>query len=294
MPYNEQQLCGNEIDLPFLQQMGFVRSSNANRLSWHSHSGFEILFLLEGRTAYEFKSLRTVELTGGQFMVVPPRVVHRGKHDMRAPCRICGLTLTPLQPKICRNSPFTPDDVACIHAALARSAITIHPLNPPLRWIIKRLMDEADKYWTSPNERTSPAVLRTFICGAILEVVRQIISPPQAPKAIVAAAVAYLGKHFGHAVSIGQLATHLGYSRSRVYELFKSETGLSPNDYLQRLRIENAQRLLCNTKKSVTTIALDLGFNSGQYFCTAFRRYTGVTPARYRKDDKQSKGSRPY
>lgn len=281
-----EHLLGRQIDFPLLQQMGLVRSSSASRVPWHSHSGFEILFLLEGRTSYEFKSGSTVELRGGQFLVVPPKAVHRGKHDVRAPCRICGLALAPLSQNVWRNSPFTRADVAHIRAALACSAITMHPLNSSLRWIIKRLMDETGTRWSSPDDKTSPAILRTLISAAILEAVRQIISLPQAPKAIAAAAVAYLGKHCHEAVSIQQLSAYLGYSRSRVFELFKSEMGLSPNDYLQRVRIERAQQLLRETKKSVTAIALETGFNSGQYFCTVFRRYVGVTPAGFRKDNK--------
>lgn len=281
-----EHLPGRQIKLPLLQRMGLVRSSSASRVSWHSHSGFEILFLLEGRTAYEFKTGATVELQGGQFLVVPPKAVHRGKHDMRTPCRICGLTLNSLQLNVWNRSVFTRSNIAHIRASLTDSAIAIHPLNSSLRWIIKRLMDEIAVYWASPNDKTSAAILRTLISAAILEAVRQIVSPPQAPKAIIAAAVTYLDNHHHEAVSIGQLSAHLGYSRSRVFELFKSETGLSPNDYLQRVRVEHARELLCTTRKSVTAIALETGFNSGQYFCTVFHRYTGVTPGVYRKDNK--------
>jgi len=282
MDYSEH-LTGRQIELPLLRQIGLIRSSNASRVSWHSHSGFEILFLLDGRTAYEFKSGGSVELQGGQFLVVPPQAVHRGRHDVRAPCRICGLALNPLHRNMWRNSPFTPDDLLRIRSSLTRSATTVHPLNPALRWIIRQLMQEAGAHWASQKDEILPAILRSLVGAAILEAVRQIISPPQAPKAIIAAAVAYLDKHFNEEIGIGELAAHLGYSRSRVFELFKSEMGLSPNDCLQRLRIEKAQALLRGTDKSVTTIALETGFNSGQYFCTVFRRYIGVTPASYRR-----------
>ncbi len=281
MDYSEH-LPGRQIELPLLQQMGLIRSSSASRVSWHSHSGFEILFLLDGRTAYEFKTGGAAELQGGQFLVVPPQAVHRGRHDVRAPCRICGLALNPLRRNVWRNTPFTPDDIGRIRSSLTRSGTTVHPLNPALRWIIRQLMQEANAHWTSQKDEIRPAGLRSLIAAAVLEVARQIISPPQAPKAIIAAAVTYLREHFNEEIAIGHLATHLGYSRSRVYELFKSEMGLSPNDCLQRLRIEKAQTLLRGTSKSVTAIALETGFNSGQYFCTVFRRYIGVTPASYR------------
>jgi AraC-like DNA-binding protein/mannose-6-phosphate isomerase-like protein (cupin superfamily) len=282
MDYSKH-LAGGQIELPLLERMGLIHSSSTSRVSWHSHPGFEILFLLDGRTAYEFKSGGGVELQGGQFMVVSPQTVHRGRHDMRAPCRICGLALNPLHQNSWRNTSFVAADITRLRASLTGSANTVHPLNPALRWIIRQLMQEAGADPTLPKIEIMPAILRSLVCAAILEAVRQIISPPQAPKAIIAAAVAYLEEHYHEEIAIGHLAGHLGYSRSRVHGLFKSETGLSPNDYLQRLRIEKAQALLRSATKSVTEIALETGFNSGQYFCTVFRRYTGVTPAGYRK-----------
>ena len=72
-----------------------------------------------------------------------------------------------------------------------------------------------------------------------------------------------------------------------MFDLFKAQTGLTPNDYLQRLRVEAAQEQLRQTDFSVTQIALAMGFSSGQYFSTVFARYTGVSPTRFRK------GARP-
>ena len=51
----------------------------------------------------------------------------------------------------------------------------------------------------------------------------------------------------------------LGFSRARMFELFKAQTGFTPNDYLQRLRVEKARQLLRQTSLSVTDIALDNG-----------------------------------
>jgi AraC-like DNA-binding protein len=79
------------------------------------------------------------------------------------------------------------------------------------------------------------------------------------------------------------LVRHVGFSRARMFDIFKAETGLTPNDYLQRARVEKAQEQLRQTNLSVTQIALATGFSSGQYFSTVFARYTGVSPTRFRK-----------
>ena len=79
-------------------------------------------------------------------------------------------------------------------------------------------------------------------------------------------------------VSMDDLVRHVGFSRARMFDLFKAQTGLTPNDYLQRLRVETAQEQLRQTNLSVTQIALATGFSSGQYFSTVFARYAGVAP----------------
>ena len=57
---------------------------------------------------------------------------------------------------------------------------------------------------------------------------------------------------------------------------------MTPNDYLQRLRLESARSLLAETSRSVTDIAFEVGFNSSQYFSTVFLQYTGLTPSGFR------------
>lgn len=267
--------------------MGLPLRDNASYVGWHFHEGFEILFLLEGATAYEFKSGQTVELHGGEFLVVPPHIVHRGKHDVRSPSRICGLALTPKVELAGKNTTFTHANLVHLTRSLKQAAMAVHPLNSTLREIIRRLMDEGDAYWNQPEDAVGHATLRTLVCDAILETVRQIHSPSQKPDHIVAAAIEYLNQHFLEPLSVDKLGEFLGYSRSRTFELFKSQTGLTPKDYLVRARVEKAEELLCQTRRPIIDIAHSVGFNSSQYFSTVFRRYTGQTPAAFRENSEK-------
>jgi transcriptional regulator GlxA family with amidase domain len=72
-----------------------------------------------------------------------------------------------------------------------------------------------------------------------------------------------------------------------LFQLFKQNTGLTPNDYLQRLRIAKARELLTTTSQSVTEIAFAAGFASSQYFSRVFRKYTGQMPSEYRRRHRQ-------
>jgi len=79
------------------------------------------------------------------------------------------------------------------------------------------------------------------------------------------------------------LAEAAGCSRSRLFQLFKQATGMTPNDYLQRLRVKEASAMLINQPgASITDVAFSNGFSSSQYFCNVFRKYTGTTPVAFR------------
>lgn len=79
------------------------------------------------------------------------------------------------------------------------------------------------------------------------------------------------------------LATHTSTSRARLFANFKRETGMSPNDWLQRRRIEAATDLLRTTNRKLEDIAAACGFTSAPYFCHVFRKYTGTTPGKHRR-----------
>ena len=274
---------GNQIELPMLIHVSRVRSHIASRVTWHLHAGFEMLFLLDGATAYEFSGQDSVELHGGHFLVVPPGLVHRGLHNVRSPSTICGIALKASPPSAWKNTNFTTADVRRLRAALEKASRKVHPFNPALRWLVRRLMEETGNYPANPLRAEAAIALRALICAVMVEAMRQILVPPTAPKEFVTAAIAYLRKHLQEPVRMADLVRHVGYSRARMFDMFKAQTGLTPNDYLQRLRIEKAQELLRQTKLSVTDIGLTVGFSTGQYFSTVFARYTGVSPTHFRK-----------
>ncbi|MEM0969978.1 MAG: AraC family transcriptional regulator, partial [Verrucomicrobiota bacterium] len=75
----------------------------------------------------------------------------------------------------------------------------------------------------------------------------------------------------------------LGMSHRHFDRRFKEDTGLTPNQFLGRSRIQNACHLLQTTDTPIAQIALDLGFCDQSAFTAQFRRRMGQTPLRYRK-----------
>ena len=124
------ELTGGRMGLPLLIHVSRVESHRAKLIGWHSHEGFELLFLLQGATTYEFRNQQPIELRGGHFLVILPRLAHRGLHNVRSPSTICGLAINPDAAKAGDHTTFTRGDLARLSATLRHSHREPHPFSP--------------------------------------------------------------------------------------------------------------------------------------------------------------------
>jgi len=279
----DERISGYEIDLPLVCTLGRFRAQRAQRLAWHSHENVEVIFLQGGACSYEFSGLKSVDLVGGQFLVVPGKTLHRGGQDIRMPSELCGIVLEPFSRKTLSGSVFTSADLARIRGTLGGERPRVETMNGALRTLVNGLVAELQSFKSESDDGIKRARLRSMICLALIEVISIVdASRPRASTGIVVAAEKFLRKHHIDKVTMDDLAGHLGFSRARMFEVFKKETGLSPNDYLQRYRVESCKELLSGTARTITDIALETGFGSSQYFSRVFRKYCGMTPMEFR------------
>lgn len=82
---------------------------------------------------------------------------------------------------------------------------------------------------------------------------------------------------------VENLAKLVCLSPSRLTHLFKEQVGESIIDMLLKYRLKQAEKKLAYTDRSVTEIALEVGFNSPDYFTRQFTKFYGTNPSRYRK-----------
>lgn len=87
-------------------------------------------------------------------------------------------------------------------------------------------------------------------------------------------------------VTLDKLADTLHISKSNVIRIFKKEYGVTPYEYLLRLKIDAAKLLLCNTEMSVREIAERVCIADEHYFSTLFLSRVGMRPREYRKQKK--------
>jgi DNA-binding response OmpR family regulator len=80
------------------------------------------------------------------------------------------------------------------------------------------------------------------------------------------------------------LAERMNMSRSNYYRKFESVTGISPNSYMVKFRINKASEFMKESEYSVSDISYMVGFPNSAYFSTIFKKEKGVSPSQYIKD----------
>ena len=91
-----------------------------------------------------------------------------------------------------------------------------------------------------------------------------------------------MDSYFGGQVRLAEVANESCLSPYHFHRLFREVFRETPNQYLQRKRLANAQRLLERGEQSVTDICLEVGFESITSFSALFRRSFGCSPREYR------------
>ena len=99
-------------------------------------------------------------------------------------------------------------------------------------------------------------------------------------------AVSYMESHYAEPLTMDKVAEAAGYSTAYFSRLFQKQLGRSYSEYLSHIRIRNVSRLLLNTDKSITEIAIETGYQYPGNLSAAFRAKTGLTPKQYRSRRK--------
>jgi len=101
---------------------------------------------------------------------------------------------------------------------------------------------------------------------------------------LVAGAQFWLSERFAESFKITDLARDLSVSHPTLIRRFYRSLGITPRDYVQRLRVDSAKRMLIVTDRSIYEIGLMVGYADARAFRTVFREHTGKSPKDYRRD----------
>ena len=130
-------------------------------------------------------------------------------------------------------------------------------------------------------------IIRAYLVELIVRIFRKMDSAANTDNAlrqtqIVNTALDYMHKNYHKHLSLDELATQVFLSKDYLGRLFRETTGMTVNALLQKIRIEEACKMLVTTDHKIESIAAACGFSDLKYFYTTFKKYTGLTPRQYK------------
>ena len=111
--------------------------------------------------------------------------------------------------------------------------------------------------------------------------------------ALVCNAITLMERDFARMAGVDELAERLGVTKCHLIRTFSDAVGISPGQFLTKIRLKNAKLYLCSRQYPLETVAGLVGFAGANYFCKVFRKATGMTPGEYRAQYAQNDAVTP-
>jgi len=230
----------------------------------------QVVFVAAGRGVFESRATGRVEVPAGTAIVVLPGVWHRYAPDPKAGWTEQWIEFQGATPdSLLRNGSLGPDNaVVRIEQAVKMEA----------------LMDEIQARLGGAAAGFDPeaAALGLQILALVVEAQR-LRAPSRPITSFVAKAERILMESVDKPPAIPGLARELGVAYSYFRREFKRHTGLAPYQYVRRLRLEKARRMIGSSSESLQSIAERLGFASPFHLSAAFKKQYGQSPDHWRR-----------
>ncbi len=243
------------------------------KLDTHRHTDvLELCFCIKGKQQYVINETR-FGLRGNDILIVPPNTNH-GTGDFpedKGELFWLQIDLVNKQELLC-NLPNDHAEVLLGGLLKASGRIISGALQ------IKYYLEQLTKELKTSDTVLSKIKINQLILQILLETLRQ-STAEQAPneKNRFLRIDAFIKENIHRPIYIDELASCVQLSTGYFKTWFLKNAGITPKEYINRMKIEFAKSLLMQ-KSSITAVAFALGFSSSQYFSTTFKKFTGQTP----------------
>jgi AraC family L-rhamnose operon regulatory protein RhaS len=280
--------------LPGVRTVGFwdARQPQSWGLGRHCNEGFKIAYLARGNLHLVVDE-RTYPLEQGQFIVIRPWQLHSIGDPTVDASRLLWMILDgglrrPSEP--CHWPGwlvFSREEADMLGRLLTQNNQPVWDAGVDLGRAFEALAPILLEHTPQTGETRLKVALNTIMLNLIDRMRAQAprldpdLSTSQHTVAIFLRRLAFaLEEHW----TLEAMAEECGLSRTRFSDHCRRLTNMTPKQYLQHLRLQEAARLLSASEaKSITDIALECGFNSSQYFSNAYRKRYGCAPIEARR-----------
>ena len=254
----------------------------------HAHNYLELAYIKQGWTKHT-RNNDTQKLTAGDYMILDYGEIH--SYDIISNDLVVINCL--FKPEVidsammhCRSFPEMLNNyminIGYLSDAQTKNSIFQDTQNEILTLLMK-MKKEYDAKKTGYIQ-----VIRAALIEIIIKTMRQAENHAMAGIANygkdILEIICLVSQNSNADISLSEIARHQNVCVSNLSRKFKATTGNHFSEFLQQKRIEQACRLLINTKDKISEVAEKSGYNDVNFFHAVFKRVTGKTPAQYRKN----------
>ena len=257
-----------------------------NILDPHSHPTFEFIIIVEGAGTLK-TSERRYDLKAGDILVVEPNTEHYGRANPDSPFVLLTLGYKFNLRDISTDMALLGMDnrfLNLFHLYLDKAQQPIIPDDTSVTNTVFKLINEVI-YPKPCNQAMIKAYLIQFFSQMIRRMVNlsDLVGKFTPFDEAVMKAQAFMRENYNSSLSLDDIAGVACLSPSHFCRLFKRQTRMTPLEYLNSIRINQAKALLSYTNKTLTEIAEIIGYSGIHYFSRSFKKYERISPIQYRR-----------
>lgn len=241
--------------------------------AYHSHNVYEIYILADGmRNIYIGNKL--YEVTAGDAVMIESDIPHRsyGNTPYRGIC-------IEFSPKYLSDN-FTSDEQRYILKCFEKNIISVKTE------LISELWEKAEK--TAAGEIEKKDCFCYFMKILAENMQTADIESKRSLKSDLSPIGIYIQEKYTSIKTLDELTAHFGMSKSYLCRIFKKQTGITVIEYINRLKVQYAYKLLQETDLPVNEVGRCSGFDNTIYFNRVFKKIMGDTPKNLRKIAKSN------
>lgn len=255
-------------------------------IRWHWHKEIQFSFCLYDKVSF-FIGNQKITLEAGDGIMVNSNVLHQIKPYNNDNCMMFSIDL---DPTLIGGNKHSLIEKKYINPILESNNLKFITLKRDVQWQ-KNILKHIKKIFSLWNEKPYGYELeiKNYLGSLWLNIIREVKEEIKESKSAVShdeervkLALQYIHEHYAENISLNNIAMIANISKSECCRGFKRILRVTPFEYLMEYRALKASELLLKSKKSISNIAFDVGFNGISYFGKVFKRYMNCTPSEYR------------
>lgn len=252
----------------------------------HFHDAWEIYYLVSGERCYFIKN-QTYHIRGGDVVLIPMDVLHKTSPSGRLSQPHERILINFRTEAFADDLPDREGEINRLFDDYPVMRLTAEEQNF-MQPLLSRMLAEQSRKETGYED-----YCRLLLSQLLLTLVRLAENRPvdhgeaeagKRPYREVTEVAKYITAHYEENLSLSGLAGRFHLSAYYLSHIFPRVTGMTLVAYINRVRIEQACRLLRETELPVTEIAYRVGYQSGTHFGRVFKKAKGVSPQGYRRE----------